>query len=193
MSPSDRPVTHRPARLNRGLLAAVGTLLLAAGAFVLALGLALLPLDPTVPLLPDTTTVTPWAPWATVATAVVVGLGALRWLLAQAQRRPSGTTWALPTAPGSRTRIRSDVAAAAVAADVTGYRGVAKATAALTGPRDRACLVLTVHTETGTQVGPLRARITDHALPRLRTSMGLLTLPTDLLLRLDATDGNRAR
>lgn len=190
---------NRPARLNRTLLAITGLVLLLAGAFGLAFGLGLLRnvlhgLDPTVPLLPAQLDPPTWVAYVTIVVAVVVGLLCLRWLLAQALRRPKTATWRLPGDSGrGATRLDTDHAADSIAADIAAYRGVAKANATLTGPRAQPVLHLVVHTETGTDIGPLRERITTHALPRLRHALELDTLPADLLLRLDTTPADRTR
>jgi len=182
---------NRPARLNRTLLALLGLLLVLAGAFGLGLLTGLLPaLDPTTPLVPTGVTVQNWVPYLAIVVAVLLGLLCLRWLLAQALRRPKTSTWRLPVDSGRGT-TRLDTDHAAAAADIATYPGVAKATATLTGPRPQPVLHLEVSTETGTRIGPLRDRITTHALPRLRHALDLDTLPTDLLLRLDTTTGDR--
>jgi hypothetical protein len=190
---------NRPARLNRTLLALTGLVLLLAGGFGLAFGLGLLRnalhgLDPTAPLLPTRLAPPTWVAYLTIVVVVVVGLLCLRWLLAQALRRPKTATWRLPGDSGrGTTRLDTDRAAEAIAADITGYRGVAKANATLIGPRAQPVLHLVVHTETGTDIGPLRERITSHALPRLRHALELDALPADLLLRLDASAADRTR
>jgi hypothetical protein len=170
-----------PARLNRGLLAVVGLLLLAAGAGGLAVGFGLLPaVDPRSPLVPRPIALTGWAPYAAVACSVVLGLLALRWLLAQAGRRPSGSVWEL-----GGTALPTSAAAAAVAHDITAYRGVSAATATLAGPRTAPTLHLDVAVATDASVADLRRRITDEALPRLREALELDDIPAQLVLRLD--------
>lgn len=185
---------NRPAQLNRSVLALVGVILLLAGAFVLAVGLGLLrtvlpDLDPNAPLLPTELALPAWATYVAIVVAVVIGLLCLRWLLAQALRRPKTSTWRLPAADSARgtTQLDTDHAADAISAEITGYRGVAKATATLTGPHTQPVLHLVVHTEPGTDIGPVRERIATHALPRLRQALQLDTLPADLLLRLNTT------
>lgn len=184
---------NRPARLNRALLALTGLALLAVAAFTLLLAWGplarLLPVfDPHAPLLRPDTPVPGWVPYVVIAAAVIVGLGCLRWLLAQTLRRPPTRTWRLtPDSSRGTTHLDTGEAAAAIAADIQAYPGVAKANATLTGPRAQPELHLLVHTETGTAIGPLRERITTHALPRLQAALELQHLPTDLLLRLDTT------
>jgi hypothetical protein len=184
---------NRPARLNRALLAVTGLLLLVVAAFTLLLAWGPLArlwpaFDPHAALLPPGTGVAGWVPYLVIALALVIGLGCLRWLLAQTRRRPPTRTWRLGTDTSrGTTQLHTDEAAAAIATDIQTYRGVARASATLTGPRAQPELHLLVHTETGTDIAPLRERITTHALPRLRAALELQHLPTDLLLRLDTT------
>lgn len=193
------PAANRPAALNRTLLALIGLVLLVAGVAGLAFGLGrlrpFLPgLDPATPLLPPDPPVAAWAPWAAVVVAAVVGLLCLRWLVAQALRRPATGTWSLrPSASGGTTTLPADAAGDAVAADIEGYAGVRRATATLTGTRTAPLLQLEVTTEENTPVGALRDRISTHALPRLRAALDLDELPTSLLLRVDAARSTAPR
>jgi hypothetical protein len=82
-------------------------------------------------------------------------------------------------------------AAAAIARDVTTYRGVDTATATLAGSRSAPTVHLDVAVETRASVADLRNRITDEVLPRLRTALRMDQLPAQLVLRLDAHDGTR--
>jgi hypothetical protein len=185
---------NRPARLNRSLLALLGLVLTAAGGFVLALGFGLLgdvlpSLAPTAPVITPRTGVQPWVPYLAVAATVVVGLLCLRWLVAQALRRPKTGTWRLHRDQArGLTRIDADVAADALAADVETYPGVKQATANLAGTKHQPTLHLVVTTEQNTPISPLRARIAEHALPRLRQALELDDLPGDLLLRIDTVE-----
>lgn len=191
-----------PARLNRTLLLLVGLLLLVAGVAGLLVGLApvrqVLPgLDPAAPLLPANLDPPGWVPWVTIAAAVVVGLLALRWLLAQARRRPRTRTWTLPSAAvdgrdAGVTRMHSGHAADALAADIEGYDGVRRAAAALVGDRTRPQVHLEVTADAGADLVALRTRIVEHALPRMRAASGIDGDRTDLVLRLAADDA-RAR
>ncbi|MEJ8279666.1 alkaline shock response membrane anchor protein AmaP [Pseudonocardia spirodelae] len=191
-----------PARLNRTLLFLIGLVLLAAGVFGLLFGLGVLRpvlpmLDPSVPLLPANPVFDAWVPWVVVVAAVVVGLLALRWLLAQARRRPRTSSWTLPSAQvagrdAGVTRIHSDDAADALAADIEGYEGVQRAAAALVGDRRRPQIHLEVTADDGADLTALRARITDHALPRLRSALDIGSDHADLVLRL-AEEKQRSR
>lgn len=185
---------NRPARLNRTLLAVLGVVLLAVGGFGLAAGLGFVPgADPTVPLLPAGITFPPWVPWVAAAVAVVVGLACLRWLLAQTMRRARTGTWSLHSGDTGSTRVDADVAAHAVEADIEAYPGVRSVTATLAGHRSAPSLQLEITTEEHTPVGALRDRIGLHALPRLRQSMELDEIPTELLLHVDAARSTAVR
>jgi len=79
---------NRPARLNRTLLLVVAIVLLTAAAFTLLTGSGVLDLVPAdQALTPKSLSPPSWVAYVTVVVAVVVGLLALRWLLAQTQRR----------------------------------------------------------------------------------------------------------
>ncbi|MFP5071878.1 alkaline shock response membrane anchor protein AmaP [Pseudonocardia nantongensis] len=192
-----------PARLNRTLLLLLGAVLLVAGAAGLALGLAPVravfqALDPAAPLLPPAPDPPGWMPWAATAAAVVVGLLALRWLLAQVRRRPRTRTWTLPSSEvdgrdTGATRMHADHAADALAADIDGYDGVRRAAAVLVGDRTRPQVHLEVTADAGADLAALRTRISEHALPRMREALGIDGDRTDLVLRLATDDANRSR
>lgn len=190
---------NRPARLNRTLLAVTGLVLVALSAFPLLLAFGplarVLPMfSAQAPLIWPGTPMPFWLPYLTIVVTLLVGTGCLRWLLAQTRQAPPSRTWRLVAEAGRGvTHLDTSHAASAIAEDVQAYRGVAKATATLTGPRAQPRLRLTVDTETATAINPLRQRITDHALPRLRQALELDQLPTELLLRLDTAQAGRAR
>ena len=74
------------------------------------------------------------------------------------------------------------------------HAGVYSARAVLTGDRTRPELHLTLGVTEQAPVTRIRRRIDDQALPRLRQALELDTLPTGLLLRLDASpETTRAR
>lgn len=190
-----------PARLNRTLLVLIGLVLLLAGLLGLVFGTGLLrgvlP-DPSAPLLPATVDTPGWLPWVVIVVAVLVGLLALRWLLAQARRRPRTSTWTLPSSPvddrdAGVTRMHSDRVADALAADVEDYDGVRGAAALLVGGRSRPQVQLEVTADAGADLAALRSRITEHALPRLRTALGAEGSRTELVLRLAKDDARHAR
>lgn len=189
---------NRPARLNRTILAILGVLTLAAGAFVLLAGTgslrALLPIPPGAPLIATDAPPQPWVPWAVAAVAILVALLSLRWLIAQTIRRPRHSDWQLTsdTSTGT-TRIDSAAAAGPIGEEIADYPGVHSATARLTGPRLQPQLSLLVTTYDRADITDLRRRIDTEAIPRLTQALNLPALTADLLLRLDTSSGIRAR
>lgn len=185
---------NRPARLNRALLLLAGLILLAAGAFQLTTRFGLLHLVPRHQALtflgadlPD------WTAPVALAVAIVAGLASLRWLAAQARRRPRTTSWRLTADPGRGvTTMHADSAAAPLEADVEEYDGVRGVRAWLTGPRHGPALYLHVRTDYDADLTVLRQQILGHALPRLRGALDLDELPSAMLITPSKT-GARAR
>lgn len=189
---------NRPARLNRAILAILGLLTLVVGAIVVLTGTgvlaAVLPIRADVPLLPADLSLPGWVPWAGAAIAGVIGLLALRWLIAQAIRRPASSDWQLASdTHAGATHIDSDTAAAPLAEEIAEYPGVQAATARLTGPRQHPHLYVRVSVDDRADISDLRHRIDNDAIPRLTQALDLPALGADVLLRLDAASGGRAR
>ncbi|SFA77046.1 hypothetical protein SAMN05216266_101326 [Amycolatopsis marina] len=186
---------NRPARLNRALLALIGALLLAGGVFVLFTHFGVLRvLDPADPLVPGTGAPPTWVYYVVAAGAVLLGLLALRWLLTQAARRPKTRTWELHQQPeqGS-TRLDADVATGPLVAEIEAVSGVDWASASLSGERQDAVLYLVVGAERGANLGELRQRIEQDAVPRLRQALDLESLPSQVEFRLTNRAPARAR
>lgn len=185
---------NRPARLNRALLAVLGLVLLAAGAFALVTHFgALRVLDPAAPVVPSLSAPPTWVYYAVIAVAVVLGLLCLRLLAAQAFRRPRPGTWRFETEPErGGTKLSGSVATEPLAEEVTAYQGVRSVNATLAGRREDPTLYLTVGTEQGADLGELRERIDEHAVPRLRRALDLDALPVVLEFRLTSKTGARA-
>jgi hypothetical protein len=189
---------NRPARLNRTVLALLGLLCLAAGGVVLLVGTGLLgellpvPAAADSPLLPPGLLLPQWGPLAGAAAAVVIGLLALRWLIAQTIRRPASIGWQLsPDTTTGTTHIDSDTAARPLADEIEDYPGVRSATAHLTGPRQRPHLYLRVSADDHADISDLRRRIDDDAIPHLTRALSLPALTADMLLRLVTASSTR--
>ena len=184
---------NRPARLNRTLLLLTAIVLLAVAAFVLLTAFGVLPLLPAEqPLTPSSLSLPTWAAYVTIVVAVVVGLLALRWLLAQTQRRAKTGTWRLEDDPAAgSTSLAAQDAVAPLVDEVEGYPGVHRATARLAGTAQRPTLYLTVGTEDAADVTEVRRRIDSEAVVRLRRALDLPALPAEVLFRLD--DARSAR
>ncbi|MFD4194198.1 alkaline shock response membrane anchor protein AmaP [Amycolatopsis thermoflava] len=188
------PSLNRPARLNRSLLILFGLLLIAAGSLTLATHFrALTVIDPDAPLVPGTAAPPTWAYYATVAGAILAGLLALRWLLAQLAHKPKSRTWRLESDPDTgRTELPAAVAVAPLTEEIRGYPSVHDAHATLAGERDNAALALVVTAEQDTNITVLRKEITTTALPRLRQALDLDNLSTTLEVRFASATPTRS-
>jgi hypothetical protein len=189
---------NRPARLNRTVLALLGLLCLAAGGVVMLIGTGLLgdlpPVPADAPLLPPGLVLPGWGPSAVAAVAVVIGLLALRWLIAQTIRHPGSSNWQLsPDTTTGTTHIDSDAAARPLADEIEDYPGVRSATASLTGPRQHPHLYLRVSADDHADISDLRRRIGANAIPHLTQALNLPALTADTLLRLVTASGARTR
>lgn len=184
---------NRPARLNRTLLLIVALVLLAAAAFTLLTGFGVLTVaQRSSALTPASLSPPTWVSYVTIVIAVVVGLLALRWLLAQTARRAKTGTFRLEADPASgTTRLDAQDAVAPLVDEVETYPGVHRASARLAGTAARPQLYLTVGTEDAADVSELRRRIDTDAIPRLRQALDLPALPAQVLFRLD--DARSAR
>lgn len=183
---------NRPARLNRVLIGLVGLVVLVGGAFVLGTGLGVLhwlPADGTV--LPAGRRLLSWVPWVGAVAAIVVGLLCVRWLAAQAARRPRTRTWSLEADPGQGvTRMAADTATDPFVADVRSCPGVTGASAWLVGSRAHPALHVMVATGGETDLGVLRREIVSGAVARLRQALELDELPVQMQFRFS---GSRVR
>ncbi|MDD7939127.1 hypothetical protein PHK61_11945 [Actinomycetospora lutea] len=180
--------TNPPARLNRSLLAVAGLVLLAVAALVAGIATGRLPLVATDAALVGGA-LPSWWPWVAAAAGVVVGLAGLRWLLAQARRRPPGDTWTVPAGgpvPGS-TSVSGGVTAAAVREDLTGHAAIADARVRLTDGAPRPTLYVELDLAADADARDAVGHLEQHALPRLRRALGAAAVPTRLVLRTGRT------
>ena len=181
---------NRPARLNRAVLTVLGLLLLLTGAFVLLVGsgaaiTARLPVRADLPILPAGFLAPSWLPSVGLAVAVVVGLAALSWLVAQAARAPATDIWQLADdARGGTTELDSATAAVSLAREISAYPGVRVASARLVGAHQHPQLHMRVTAEDGASLPDLRQQIDEVAVPRLVGALDLAAFDADLVLRL---------
>ncbi|MET9232685.1 alkaline shock response membrane anchor protein AmaP [Lentzea sp. NPDC003310] len=175
--------------MNRFLLGLLGLVLLAAGGGALAVHLGYVPqVDRDAPLVPGTATPPTWVLWVVAAGAVLVALVCLRWLAAQVPRRKVGS-WRWADEAGA-TRISTATAAAPFADEVTGYPGVRKVEAELTGPHTAPRLALVVRAHGDADLRGIRRRIDDEGLPRLREALDAPDLHATVEFRMSSTKGD---
>lgn len=172
-------------RINRGVLALLGLLLLAAGAAGLALSLGGFGtglVDS--PVVPGTVRAfaaeTPWFWWAAAAVCLVIALLALRWLLVQL-RTSTVSRLDLTTDPRDGiTTLHTSALTAAVEDAATAVRGVHRANARLHdqhGDRLHLAVDLTEHAD----IADVRAELETRLVPDLRRAAGV-DLPVDIEL-----------
>ncbi|MCX4097044.1 alkaline shock response membrane anchor protein AmaP [Nocardia sp. alder85J] len=173
-------------RPNRTALALLGLLLLAAGGYLLTAHLDELSwVDAADPLVPGTELPPDWVCWAIAAVAIGIGLASLRWAVAQWPRNPAAVRWRARADSGDLAVLDSARIAAPLVADLETYPGVRSATAWVTGSGRRPRVHLLVSAAPDTDVVALRARISTHALPRLRQALEVAAVPVTLELRLE--------
>ncbi|GAA3524585.1 hypothetical protein GCM10022222_03930 [Amycolatopsis ultiminotia] len=184
---------NRPARLNRGLLAVLGVLLVAAGVLAFATHSRWLTLlDPASPLVPGTALPPTWVLYVVAVVAVVLGLLCLRWLLAQFARRPKTQTWHYETDPAlGHTELAADAAVAPFTEELRATEGVHAAHATLAGPRTSPALALVVTVDQDGDPRRIRERLTEESLPRLRQALDLDDLPATIEFRFSTARGAR--
>ena len=122
-----------------------------------------------------------WLWWIIVVAAAAMGMACLRWAAAQVPRPPAAVRWrARPPESSDRIELDAGLVAQSVARDIRGYDGVRSAAARVSGPAWAPCLDLVVIAESDTDVGALRARILEHAVPRLCQAVAVDTIPVTL-------------
>ena len=182
-------------RGNRLLLTLLALLLLAAGGLGLALGYGAFGsararqpvLLPAVQQFLQRNADWFWPVLAVVA--VLLGLLALRWLLAQlGTDRIHDLSLERDTRTGSTT-VHTSAVTDALTEEVEGYRGVQRSAARLVGDEVDPELVLAVTVDERTELGALRRRIEEQAVGHTRTALGMPGLPVQLQLRLAAPKG----
>ncbi|MFE6614404.1 alkaline shock response membrane anchor protein AmaP [Amycolatopsis sp. NPDC057786] len=182
---------NRPARLNRTLLVLTGIVLLAAGGFAVGTHFGRIPLlDPGATLVPGTAMPPGWVWYAVAGGAVVAGLLALRWLIAQPVRKPKSHTWRFDQDTG-QTALAASTAVEPFTSEVATYPGVHAAHATLGGSQDAPVLAVVLSAEQDGDLAAIRERIADEGLPRLRQALDLAELPMTIEFRFSAKAGSR--
>jgi hypothetical protein len=181
--------------VNRVLLALIGLILLAAGAFAILENTGVLTLvDRESALAPGTARPPTWVLYTTAAAGVVVALLALRWLLTQLTPTTKNRTWQLEEhAEHGGTELSTATATVPFVADMTACPGVHTARAALSGPGQSPRLAVVVGIEQDASVDDVRSYLGTHALPRLRQALDLAELPTTVEFRFTTKAGARVQ
>ena len=177
-------------RLNRAALTLIGLVLLGAGVYGLARGYEAFGAAPAEdPILLDSVQDTVsrtegWFWWVALLASVVVAWLGLRWLLAQfGSPRIAHVDLTRDDSRGT-TRLRPEGASDALEGDIQGYPGVQSAAARLVddGPRPEVAVRVDVHEDA--DVGAVRARMDEHAFPRLCRALEVGGVEARVLVRL---------
>ncbi len=127
-----------------------------------------------------------WA-WPAVAlVALVLALVGLRWLRAQLGTAPFTRVDLAHREEGGLTVVRPAGAARALAGDIETYRGVAGASARVTGDPETPEIDLRVDVVKGCNLPLLRNRIEQEALPRFQRALELDAVDASVEFRLTA-------
>jgi hypothetical protein len=120
--------------------------------------------------------------WPVVAVAaLIIGLLALRWLIALLfSTDRSGDLLIHPSTGAGRTTLANGALTDAVVGEIEGYRGVNTARARLIGDPEDPELVVTAGLEETADFTGLRQRIETEALTHARQAVGNMALPTQL-------------
>jgi hypothetical protein len=128
------------------------------------------------------------------AVAILLGLLFLRWLLVQSRtdtvRRVVADTDA-DGADSGRTLLAAGAVTDAVQDDVAGVRGVRRARATLTGPRDAPTLWLAVTTTADADLGRLRRHLAATTLPDVRAALEQPDLPVQVTVAVGTSAAGR--
>lgn len=131
--------------------------------------------------------------WPAVAVAaVILGLLALRWLLAQFGTDRVHSLDLEPNTTTGATTVHTSAVTDALNAEIENYRGVARAAARLIGSEHDPDLILAVTVHDRADLGALRDRIEEHAIAHARAALDSPTLPVRLRITLTA-GGQRVR
>lgn len=190
MSRRSRQALARSAGAERGVVAMVGLVLLAAGALGALVGLSVFGtprsdrplLDPAAldvllahPVL---------ARLAAVAAGLVLVVLGLIWVV-RALRPEHRPDLLLRSGSGGSLRVTAAATADAVARDAEHLDGVGRARARMVGRPSAPALRMTLWLGDGADVRTIWRELEDGVLSRLRSSLGLESLPTAIRLELD--------
>jgi hypothetical protein len=131
--------------------------------------------------------------WPVVAVAaLIIGLLALRWLIALLFSTDRSGDLLIQSGTGAgRTTLDNGALADAVVEEIEGYRGVDSARARLIGDPDDPELVVRATLEETADFTALRQRIETEALTHARQALGNMSLPIQLDLTITSRRSSR--
>lgn len=131
--------------------------------------------------------------WAAIAfAALIIGLLALRWLIALLFSTDRSGDLLIQSSTGAgRTTLDHGALADAVVEEIEGYRGVDSARARLIGDPDDPELVVRATLEETADLAELRQRIESEALTHARQALGNMSLPIQLDLTITSRRSSR--
>ena len=131
--------------------------------------------------------------WAAIAfAALIIGLLALRWLIALLFSTDRSGDLLIQSSTGAgRTTLDHGALTEAVVGEIEGYRGVDSARARLIGDPDDPELVVRATLEETADFTALRQRIETEALTHARQALGNMSLPTQLDLTITSRRSSR--
>ncbi len=176
---------NRPVRLNRAVLSIVGLVLLVAGALAVTTQTGVFaPVNRDATLVPGTALPPTWVLYVVAAVAIVVGLLAFRWLVAQLVHAPKTQTWQLEDdIVEGRTDLAASTAVTPFTDELATCPGVHSAHATLAGDHRAPTLALVAIVEQDGDLDRIREHLDTHALPRLRQALDLDVLPVTIEFR----------
>ena len=115
---------------------------------------------------------------ALAASAAIIALLALWWLLAQLRTNRLRTIDLRPSGRDGRTNLDSSAITDAIEEEIESYRGISRARARLSGTRTAPRLTLVVTLDGRVSAAEIRHRVEGQALNHARGALGTAELPT---------------
>ncbi len=184
-------MTSRIDRINRGVLAIVGLVLLLAGALALVLGTSLFEINRAdKAVIPGGVSTfigdNPWYWWALAAGCVVVALLLLQWLIAQFHTNRLPRLNVEPDRSDGETVLEAHAISDAVESEVEAISGIRSASMRLLGTQSSHRHQLTVLLDERADINAVRSRLSRQTVPNLRRALDFDGPQLDIRLALPA-------